>query len=334
MFKCPHCQSEQSSEAEFCTKCGTRLKGLESKDESTKSPDPSFWANPDSSSKLEENHQVPEERPLFESKPVEPVLEEDPFNPNFDTGNREEKKSGDGIWLAIIAIVVVISVIIIGTSRKKTEDKNKEPEKTEAAQEQPVNKEEVKPEEQKTEEKKDEPVVQQTEVKKENYVATASSTQKDISAYNFDYSPKQVLDQDFSTAWIEADKEAGIGEWLEINLSGEKEIDKFGIVPGFAREGSIYRENNRVKSITIEFSNGDPVKKDLEDIYGMQFVEFPMVKTNKVKITINEVYSGTKYNDTCIAEIDFDSDYVKDKNSAAALDFYVKNKKDQAKKPN
>lgn len=288
--------------------------------------------------------------------------DEDPFVYKFDSGADGSKKSGDGVWLAIVAIVVVIAIIIIGTSRKNAQEEansnnnetsiiaeesseegegSNENESSEQGESEESTDEENdsegeesdSSEEESTEEPVEEAQEETPEPEQSGPSETASSTLIDTSALRFDYSPKQVKDQDFSTAWIEAERDAGIGEYVMVNYGEEKEIDRLGIVPGYGRDEEIYNENNRVKKLTLEFSDGSTVEKELEDKYAMHMLEFDRRKTSSVKVIINEVYSGSKYNDTAISEIDVDSDYVKNNDPEGALRFYEENKKESAKRP-
>ncbi len=71
----------------------------------------------------------------------------------------------------------------------------------------------------------------------------------------------------------------------------------------------IYYANSRPKDITISFSDGTSVAKTLEDVfdkanYIYQDVDFGGIKmTDYIKITIDSIYRGTKWNDCCITEI-------------------------------
>lgn len=161
----------------------------------------------------------------------------------------------------------------------------------------------------------------------------ASSTLIDTTGIGFDYSPKQVLDQDFSTSWTEDVEDEGVGEWIRLDFPSQAKINTLGIVPGYARDEEIYAENNRLKSFELEFSDGTKITKTLPDTYGMHFVEFSTVKTTSLKLTIKSVYKGSKYNDTCIAELDIWSDYVINKDAQAALNYYKKYKEPYALKP-
>jgi len=168
---------------------------------------------------------------------------------------------------------------------------------------------------------------------KSEVTVSASSVSRDTTGTGFDYSPSQVLDQDFSTSWTEDVKDEGKDEWILLEFPSKAKINTLGIVPGYARDTDIYVENNRLKSFELEFSDGTKINKELPDKYGMHFIEFSTIETTFLKLTIKNIYSGSKYNDTCIAEIDIWSDYVLNKDAQAALNYYKKYKGVYALKP-
>ncbi len=168
---------------------------------------------------------------------------------------------------------------------------------------------------------------------RDEVVVTASSTLTDTSGVGFDYSPGQVIDQDFSTSWVEAASGDGIDEWIKMQFSAPAKINILGIVPGFARDNDIYLENNRIKSFELEFSDGTTITEQLIDRYGMHFVAFPTIDTDYIKLTIKSVYAGSKYDDSPIAELDIWSDYVLNMDAQAALDYYETYKESSALEP-
>jgi len=169
--------------------------------------------------------------------------------------------------------------------------------------------------------------------RRDEVVVTASSTLADTSGIGFDYSPSQVIDQDFSTSWVEAASGNGIDEWIKMQFSAPVQINILGIVPGFARDNDIYLENNRIKSFELEFSDGTIINEELIDRYGMHFVAFPVIDTDYIKLTIKSVYAGSKYDDSPIAELDIWSDYVLNMDAQAALDYYDTYKESSALEP-
>ncbi|MBU0597436.1 hypothetical protein KKF61_00380 [Patescibacteria group bacterium] len=161
-------------------------------------------------------------------------------------------------------------------------------------------------------------------------VVTASST---LISAGYDYSPSQVIDQDFSTSWVEGIDGDGINEWIKMQFSGAGQINTLGIVPGFARNTRLYQENNRIKTVELEFSDGSTITNELSDEYGIHFIEFPTKNTSYIKMTIKDIYAGTTYADSPVAELDIWSDYVLNKDAEAALAYYEEYKKPAETQP-
>jgi hypothetical protein len=78
---------------------------------------------------------------------------------------------------------------------------------------------------------------------------------------------------------------------------------------GYDKGGDVFYKNNRVKLVTLIFSNGERVELGFADRRGMQEIPLvrapgPSVKTTFVRVIIDEVFPGWKYDDTCLAEIE------------------------------
>jgi len=144
------------------------------------------------------------------------------------------------------------------------------------------------------------------------------------------YCAKSAFDNDSSTAWSEGVYGDGIGEILIVPIQLESKIKIWG---GFGKSNELFYANNRPKKIKIYFlvtndvdgvSGGCgsmPIFKglklltqqeyELKDINNFQEITLPTLamnlnskyKHNFIAIEIIEVYKGTKYNDTCISEI-------------------------------
>lgn len=154
------------------------------------------------------------------------------------------------------------------------------------------------------------------------YSVTASSTLSER------YLPRYIFDQRLETAWVEGVKGNGIGEWLQITLTAEKEspsstpfsVYEVGLIPGYAKSQATWAENNRAKTALLVVHSDPPVPEGLEwvayrlhlkDLNKLQYFELdymkaignqdPMKKT--VWLRIEDIYPGTKYSDTCISEV-------------------------------
>ena len=109
--------------------------------------------------------------------------------------------------------------------------------------------------------------------------------------------------------WAEGKAGDGIGETIEMDLiPGAAHNDSgfyFVILNGYVDplRPYLFKQNNRIKKALIETDTGFKKEVTFNDA-----VEFNSVyieeKTRHIKLTILEVYKGTKYSDTCITAFD------------------------------
>lgn len=120
------------------------------------------------------------------------------------------------------------------------------------------------------------------------------------------YTPERAFDFNRETAWVEGVAGDGIGECITVQSEHEQPLAGIEILNGFAKSRQTYFNNNRVKKILIEFSDGPSITAELEDDSNMelQVIEFGReIRTSSLKLTVLEIYPGEKYEDTCISEI-------------------------------
>lgn len=145
--------------------------------------------------------------------------------------------------------------------------------------------------------------------------AEASSELESGTMYS--YSANNVIDNDPATSWVEGVSGNGNGEYIKIyNYYAENKfygfcsIEKIGIINGFAENERLFFENNRVRTIRLDYSNivnGEWIESSaiitFEDTMDMQYYTFSSpVISDSFKVSILEVYPGSKWDDTCIAE--------------------------------
>ncbi|MBP5438086.1 MAG: hypothetical protein J6Y30_08915 [Treponema sp.] len=141
--------------------------------------------------------------------------------------------------------------------------------------------------------------------------AEASSTYSELlSGKEVVYDALNAFDGKLDTAWVEDKSDSGIGETLTVSFYEPVKIDEIRIINGFAHN-DLYKKNNRVKKLNIGCVNEDlgpcadyTLKDDCDDFQSVHLEETPE-KVTAVIFTIQDVYRGTKYNDTCIDEIRF-----------------------------
>lgn len=110
--------------------------------------------------------------------------------------------------------------------------------------------------------------------------------------------------------WVEGKEDYGIGEYLEFELNQDIYINNsyngwiIRILNGYVNpeKPHLYKENSRLKSATLIVDGKKEIKIQFND-----YVEITNVKISgevkRIKLIIDDVYKGTKYEDTCITGI-------------------------------
>ena len=158
---------------------------------------------------------------------------------------------------------------------------------------------------------------------------------KASSTLKGNYNVKNLTDTDYRTAWVEGEKGTGIGEWVEIEFTNSAKITTMQIANGYLKSQKTYFENASIKTLKCEFTLqvGNSERKITKNIKLEKFKEYNLLglpesseyyseaaidfkeiilspndidylySIKKARLTILEVYPGTKYEDTCISEI-------------------------------
>ncbi len=157
----------------------------------------------------------------------------------------------------------------------------------------------------------------------------------------YSYSVSNLIDNNFSTAWVEGSSGQGIGDWVEFTFDNPK-IGYIGIINGLFINEKLYYANSRIKKLNyyVEYNTNynDPNNITFQqqyltyhtnnyESYDINFEDKPyfnISKSNfyrvlervyenpdspfpikKFRLTIKDVYPGKSYKDTCISEIYF-----------------------------
>ena len=129
-----------------------------------------------------------------------------------------------------------------------------------------------------------------------------------LKGKNEDYRADFMVDHDPYTWWTPNPNRNGEGAWIELRFPEEIPIEGFEVWggshnPEYPEFGDIYPLNNRVKKGVCEFSDGSTLNFELKDVDNWQVVIFDEpIKTKSIRLRINEVYKGDKWDDLCIAE--------------------------------
>lgn len=120
------------------------------------------------------------------------------------------------------------------------------------------------------------------------------------------YIPENILDSDIRTAWCEGVRGAGKGEWIKIDFGKKLKIRNLEIKPGYFKNASIWKKNNRVSSVQLQFSNGQFRIFDFPDEMKTQNISLEGIETTFVKMTIRDIHPGSAdREDTPVSEIAF-----------------------------
>jgi hypothetical protein len=137
-----------------------------------------------------------------------------------------------------------------------------------------------------------------------DFKATASSSLSG-TRYSPDNINKTFADIDPDSCWAEGVAGNGEGEWLEINAKVPVLLDTVQITNGLAVSDALFRANNRIKKLDLSVNGGDPITVQLPDQMDPFSIKLPETKevVRSIRLTIREVYPGTKYQDTCITRV-------------------------------
>lgn len=130
------------------------------------------------------------------------------------------------------------------------------------------------------------------------------------------YGPENTIDGFLDTCWQDGnggDNEDGVNEVLSYGFNKPVELKRIHIVNGNVLSENKYQENNRLQMVKIELF----LEGELMDGYSMVFqdeynrdgetVEMPSsITCDRAEITVADVYTGSRYHDLCVAEVEFE----------------------------
>lgn len=311
---CPNCGTKAEAEDRFCAVCGYPLE----------------QENAFSTSVNRQTENPTQNRNWGKS----PVQED----PDLEHRERSKRKNsgGSGVWLwvliavgiVLIAVILVLLAMIfrkedavlsntetaehIEVSPEEEEDQMMEAKETEGETEEET---EEKPEDA-AEVVKEEPVpslvtdsgdiaqIRQDfwRVGKENILNywASSTIQQDNGVIN---PPIYLFDNDDQTNWQEGKEDSGEGEFVSFTFDREYAVSAMTFRLGNWKSDTYYYGNNRPKTLLLEMG-GYSWSVTFPDEWKEFAVEFSSpVNAEGLKITLEEVYEGTDWDDTAITEV-------------------------------
>jgi hypothetical protein len=140
-------------------------------------------------------------------------------------------------------------------------------------------------------------------------------TEVQVSSYlrqrNTTYGVENLTQNGLQEPWVEGVEGHGIGEYIEFDLGSEAEpeVGRFNglyVYNGFISydRPHLYRQNSRVRRFLVQdLTEGDKWTVELEDTPHPQIIELTGREWHRIRLVIDDVYPGTKYEDTCIAAV-------------------------------
>ena len=120
------------------------------------------------------------------------------------------------------------------------------------------------------------------------------------------HSAKLAVDGNPSSCWSEGVKGLGIDENIEIHFNATCKVSGMNIWIGHQKSEALFYQNARPVALRVVGSDGSSEVYKLKDTFGSQRVEFKQpITVNKIKLVVQEVARGSKYEDTSIAEVNF-----------------------------
>ena len=137
---------------------------------------------------------------------------------------------------------------------------------------------------------------------------TGASATSTIVQSGYDNSALCVADGRAETSWQEGVAGSGIGESVSLQYDGTHKIQYMSFQLGNWRDNDYFYGNNRPQTLSLEFTGGPSADAvytiDFPSDKSVYYLEFSSpVEASAVRLTIKNVYSGTSWDDTCIAEV-------------------------------
>jgi hypothetical protein len=117
------------------------------------------------------------------------------------------------------------------------------------------------------------------------------------------YTPWSALDGRLETAWTEGVAGNGAGEWLTLTFPGAARLHELRLATGFQWNATTYANNHRPRSLAVILDDGRAIALTLKDARGWQSFDLGDVESASLKLLIGDVYTGARYDDACLSEV-------------------------------
>ncbi|MEQ1569813.1 MAG: discoidin domain-containing protein [Myxococcota bacterium] len=128
------------------------------------------------------------------------------------------------------------------------------------------------------------------------------------------WSAASALDSKMETCWQVDPEQPNVGQWIQMDVPAS-EVDKIGVVVGWAKDDDTFGDYARIKAAKVEILDGSSgavvatANVSFEDKNGWQIIDLPDTKIGtevsggKVKLTVTDVYPGKDYPSLAVSEV-------------------------------
>ena len=139
------------------------------------------------------------------------------------------------------------------------------------------------------------------------WLRTGASTQA-AQWEEYTFGSMNLIDGDTRSSWQPVQTGKGPGEWFMLKLAKARTVAGIEIWNGFQRHdrlGELYHLNSRIKTATLELSDGAKRPLEFDDVEEKSTFLFtaPHVGIKWVKVTVNTVYTGDRWDDLAVSEV-------------------------------
>ncbi len=136
-----------------------------------------------------------------------------------------------------------------------------------------------------------------------NYKVTASSTLPPADGQT--YEAENIKGLWAQGTWSEGVSGSGVGEWLELKPIVPKTLAALEITPGYFKSEGLFLANPRPKKIALILNDEHRFNADIPNVYDV--CRIPVIgyakPVNKIRLTFEEVWPGTKFEDLCVSRL-------------------------------
>jgi hypothetical protein len=148
------------------------------------------------------------------------------------------------------------------------------------------------------------------------FTVTASSTLKETGKSGDSFGPGKLIDGSRSTAWAEGAGGLGEGEWVEFTASAPISIHGIRVWGGYAESPATMTGNaHPVKMSVILDGDNEAGYVEFPPAGGSEYSDYvgewraspdgeSTARAGTIKLTVEEVAPGTRWEDCCISEIE------------------------------